>query len=160
MEIPLFLSSCWSRETCICFSESIPQLHSSFMGSSVGREPVYLIAAEKLLNQCFPNSSVPDTLSPDQLQKLPLIFSPTVSTDSGHGFQTFSGGSGLAIRISKVTAGDYRPPAPVGGPGTWGPASVPAMHLRDVRQFLSEGPDAPVLRRLYRDRVWSMLERT
>lgn len=25
MEIPLFLSSCWSRATCICFLESIPQ---------------------------------------------------------------------------------------------------------------------------------------
>ncbi|SCI87831.1 HTH-type transcriptional activator CmpR [uncultured Flavonifractor sp.] len=120
-----------------------PTIHSSFMGSSVGREPVYLIAAEKLLNQCFPNSSVPDTLSPDQLQKLPLIFSPTVSTTQLQ-ISDFFQRQQLNLH-PKVTVGDFDLQLRLAIQGI-GCCFCPNMHLSEVRQFLS--PNAPVLRRL------------
>ena len=120
-----------------------PTIHASFLDSSVGREPVYLIAAEKLLNQCFPSSSVSDTLSPDQLQKLPLIFSPTVSTTQLQ-ISDFFQRQQLNLH-PKITVGDFDLQLRLAIQGI-GCCFCPNMHLSEVQQFLS--PTAPVLRRL------------
>ena len=120
-----------------------PTVHPSFLSSSVGREPVYLIAAEKLLTQYFPHSPVPDTLSPDQLQKLPLIFSPTVSTTQLQ-ISNFFQQQKLDLH-PKVTVGDFDLQLRLAIQGIGG-CFCPNMHLSEVQQLLSS--NAPVLRRL------------
>ena len=121
-----------------------PAMHSSFHARSIGREPVCLIAAEKLLNRCFPNAAIPDILSPDQLQRLPLIFSPTVSTTQLQ-IADFFQRRQLNLR-PKVVAGDFDLQLRLAIRGIGG-CFCPQMHLSEAQRFSS--PDDHSLRRLF-----------
>ena len=119
-----------------------PPSRPDFCASSVGREPVWLIATEVLLNRCFPDSAVSHVLAPEQLQRLPLIFSPASSTTQLQISEFFQRRQ-LDLR-PRVTVGDFDLQLRLAVQGV-GCCFCPSMHLSQVQQFL---PPNAALRRL------------
>lgn len=113
---------------------------AAFSYREIGGEPVYLIASETLLRQCVPGIGEADTVTLEELERFPLIFSPAISKTQRQ-ISEFFKRSEFRPRV-QFTAGDFDLQLRMAAENL-GACFCPGMHLREARNW--SGPD---LRRL------------